>query len=115
MYALPDFKFKSRGHTPYFTYRSPKKHGTILRFAWIGGFSAATQLVRRLAVGGQASKLRLLWIRCGTGDPLLELNRKFPHELRGNGYIVKAVETSGAGIWPVWQRDLASFVQLLFR
>ena len=36
-------------------------------FAWIGGFSAPALFVQRPAVGGQTSKLRLLWISCGTG------------------------------------------------
>jgi len=65
-------------------------------------------------VSGQASKLRLLWIGCGTGDPLLESNRKLIEELQGNGYTVKAVETPGAHVWPVWDRNLVDFVQLLF-
>lgn len=45
-------------------------------FAWVGGFSAAAQFVQRPAASGHANKLRLLWISCGTGDPLLEANRK---------------------------------------
>jgi enterochelin esterase family protein len=83
-------------------------------FAWIGGFSAAAQFVRRPAASGPASKLRLLWISCGTGDQLLELNRKLVRELRAKGYTVKAVETPGAHVWPVWSRNLVDFVQLLF-
>lgn len=83
-------------------------------FAWIGGFSAPAQLIERPAVSGPASKLRLLWISCGTGDSLLEPNRKLIKELREKGYAVKAVETPGAHIWPVWQRNLADFAQLLF-
>lgn len=81
-------------------------------FAWVGGFSAAAQFVP--TVSGQAGKLRLLWISCGTSDPLLEANRKFTAELRTKGYTVKAVETPGAHIWPVWDRNLVDFVQLLF-
>jgi len=83
-------------------------------FAWIGGFSAAAQFVQRPRVSGQASKLRLLWISCGVGDPLLEPNQKLIRELQEKGYAVKAVETPGAHIWPVWQRNLADYVQLLF-
>jgi enterochelin esterase-like enzyme len=83
-------------------------------FAWIGGFSAAAQFVPRPAVSGQTSQLRLLWISCGTGDPLLEPNRKLIQELQAKGYYVKAVETPGAHIWPVWQRNLVDFAQLLF-
>ncbi len=83
-------------------------------FAWIGGFSAPAQFVQRPTVSGPASKLRLLWIGCGMGDPLLESNRKLIEELRAKGYNVRAVEKPGAHIWPVWQRDLVDFVQLLF-
>ncbi len=83
-------------------------------FAWIGGFSAAAQFVQRPAITGQTSQLRLLWISCGTDDPLLEPNRKLIRELQAKGYHVKAVETPGAHIWPVWQRNLVDFAQLLF-
>jgi len=55
-----------------------------------------------------------LWISCGTGDSLLEPNRKLVKELQEKGYAVKALETPGAHIWPVWQRNLAEFVPLLF-
>jgi len=92
---------------------SSGKDGSV-EFAWIGAFSAATPFVRQPAVSGQVSKLRLLWISCGTEDGLLESNRKFIQALQKNGYTVKAVETPGAHIWPVWQRNLASFAQLLF-
>jgi enterochelin esterase-like enzyme len=83
-------------------------------FAWIGGFSAAAQFVPRPAATGPASKLRRLWISCGTGDALLESNRQLIRELQAKGYQVQAVERPGAHIWPVWQRNLADFVQLLF-
>lgn len=83
-------------------------------FGWIGGFSAPAQFLQRPAMSGHASKLRLLWIGCGTGDALLESNRKLIEDLQGKGYTVKAVEKPGAHIWPVWQRDLVDFAQLLF-
>jgi enterochelin esterase family protein len=83
-------------------------------FAWIGGFSAPAQFVQLPATSGHASKLRLLWIGCGTGDALLESNRKLIEDLQGKGYTVKAAEKSGAHIWPVWQRNLVDFAQLLF-
>jgi enterochelin esterase family protein len=83
-------------------------------FAWIGGFSAPAQFVERPATSYEAVKPRLLWIGCGTGDSLLESNRKLITELKVKGYQVKAVETPGAHIWPVWQRNLVDFAQLLF-
>ena len=83
-------------------------------FAWVGGFSAPAQFLERPAASGPASKLRLLWIGCGTDDSLLEPNRKFIAELRTKGYTVQGAEVPGAHVWPVWQRDLVDFVQLLF-
>jgi len=83
-------------------------------FSWVGGFSAAAPFLERPGVSGPARKLRLLWISCGTGDSLLEPNRKLVKELQEKGYAVKALETPGAHIWPVWQRNLAEFVPLLF-
>jgi enterochelin esterase-like enzyme len=83
-------------------------------FAWIGGFSAATPFVRRPTTSGRVRKLRLLWMSCGTGDVLLDFNRKFVKELQEDGYAVTLLETPGMHIWPVWQRDLVNFVQLLF-
>jgi len=83
-------------------------------FAWVGGFSAPVYFVRLPTVSGRATKLRLLWISCGTEDALLEPIRKFIKELHEDGYAVKQVEIPGAHIWPVWQRNLADFVQRLF-
>ena len=83
-------------------------------FAWIGGFSAPAFFVQHPDISGQATRLRLLWVSCGTGDSLLESNRKLIEELQAKGYMVKAVETPGAHIWPVWDRNLVDFVQLLF-
>jgi len=83
-------------------------------FAWVGGFSAPAYFVRLPTVSGRATKLRLLWISCGTEDALLEPIRKFIKELHEDGYAVKQVEIPGAHIWPVWQRNLADFVQRLF-
>ena len=96
-----------------FGLNSAGKDGTG-SFAWVGGFSAPAQSIALPAANGEAAQLRLLWISCGTADPLLEPNRKFVGQLKGKGYAVKAVETPGAHIWPVWQRNLVDFVELLF-
>jgi enterochelin esterase-like enzyme len=96
-----------------FGLNSAGKDGTG-SFAWVGGFSAPAQSISLPAANGEAAQLRLLWISCGTADPLLEPNRKFVGQLKGKGYAVKAVETPGAHIWPVWQRNLVDFVALLF-
>jgi enterochelin esterase family protein len=83
-------------------------------FAWVGGFSAAAQWVERPTARGEQAQLRLLWISCGTGDSFLAPNREFTEELKERGYVVKSVETPGAHIWPVWDRNLVDFAQLLF-
>lgn len=88
--------------------------GGMGSFAWVGGFSAPAMSVERPEASGEQAQLRLLWISCGTEDPFLEPNRKLIAELKAKGYAVKAVETPGAHIWPVWDRNLADFVQLLF-
>jgi enterochelin esterase family protein len=83
-------------------------------FAWVGGFSAPAQLVQRPALSGEAQKLSLLFIGCGTGDPFLEPTRKLIADLQAKGYSVKIAEKPGAHVWPVWDRDLVDFVPLLF-
>jgi len=93
---------------------NPTSNNAPGAFAWVGGFSAAAQFVPTPALSGDAARLRLLWVSCGTADSLLEPNRKFIADLKAKGYAVKAVETPGAHIWPVWDRNLAAFVQLLF-
>lgn len=83
-------------------------------FAWVGAFSAPAQFVQQPAVNGGSARLRLLWISCGTADPFLKPNRKLIEELKGKQYAVRAVETPGAHIWPVWDRNLVNFAKLLF-
>lgn len=83
-------------------------------FAWIGGFSAADAFVPRTSARDSANELQLLWMSCGTEDWLLNSNRKLVGNLKESGYEVSLTETPGAHSWPVWQRNLAEFVQLLF-
>jgi enterochelin esterase-like enzyme len=88
-------------------------------FAWVGSFSAGGMLEDNDAAfpGVDAklnSKLRLLWIACGTEDPLIESNRKFREWLASKGVKFAPVETPGMHTWMVWRRNLAAFVPLLF-
>ena len=94
-------------------FNRPGKDGAS-QFAWVGSFSTPAMFLPPLEAKAQTAKLRLLWIACGAGDSLLEPNRNLVKELVARGYAVKAVETPGAHIWPVWQRNLADFAQLLF-
>jgi enterochelin esterase-like enzyme len=89
-------------------------------FAWIGSFSAGGMLEDYNA--GYPSldskvndKLRLLWIACGTDDPLIDENRKFREWLTSRGVKFTAIETPGMHTWMVWRRNLAAFAPLLFR
>jgi enterochelin esterase-like enzyme len=90
------------------------------RFAWIGAFSSG-RLGEDFNAGFPAldakanSKLRLLWIACGTDDRLIAPNRKFREWLASKGVQHTDIETPGAHTWMVWRRNLAAFVPLLFR
>ena len=92
----------------------------VSRFAWIGSFSAGGMLEDYDAAfpaldSRVNSKLRLLWIACGTEDQLIENNRKFREWLASKGVKFTAVETPGMHTWMVWRRNLAAFGPLLFR
>ncbi len=89
-------------------------------FAWVGAFSSGG-LGEDLNVTFPAldekanSRLRLLWIACGTDDRLIEANRKFREWLTSKGVKHTDIETAGAHTWMVWRRNLAAFTPLLFR
>ncbi|MDQ3686642.1 MAG: alpha/beta hydrolase-fold protein [Acidobacteriota bacterium] len=88
-------------------------------FAWIGAFSSGG-----LGENFDASfsgldakantRLRLLWIACGTEDRLIDSNRKIRDWLKSKGVEHTYIETSGAHTWMVWRRYLADFAPLLF-
>jgi enterochelin esterase-like enzyme len=90
------------------------------QFAWIGAFSSGglyddfDAMFPALSSKSNA-RLRLLWISCGKDDHLIEVNRKLIDWLNSKGIRHTSVETSGSHTWMVWRRNLASFVQLLFR
>lgn len=88
------------------------------KFAWVGGFSSA--LVDAAASfpaldANTSSKLRLVWIACGTEDGLIGANRTFREWLATQNVRHTAIETPGAHNWLVWRRNLAAFAPLLFR
>jgi enterochelin esterase-like enzyme len=90
------------------------------KFAWIGAFSSGG-LDEDFAVdfpsldSSANSKIRLLWIACGTDDGLITINRSFREWLKSKGIRHDDVETPGAHAWMVWRRNLASFAPQLFR
>jgi enterochelin esterase family protein len=92
------------------------------RFAWIGSFSGALIMYGQpfgkwfpdLKVRAD-SRVRLLWLACGTEDFLLGVNRNYKEWLKTNEVPFTAVETPGAHAWQVWRRNLTEFVPLLFQ
>jgi enterochelin esterase family protein len=90
------------------------------RFAWIGSFSAGAigddfdQTFPSLDSKAN-SRLRLLWIACGTEDRLIDVNRTFREWLKSKSVEHAAIETPGLHSWRVWRRNLASFAPLLFQ
>jgi enterochelin esterase-like enzyme len=90
------------------------------RFAWVGSFSAGGlgDDFNKTFPGLNSdanSKLKLLWIACGTDDFLVEANLKFRTWLDSKGVRYTGIETPGMHTWMVWRRNLASFAPLLFR
>jgi enterochelin esterase-like enzyme len=88
-------------------------------FSWVGGMSAG--LPRNADFSTMFHKtdfehsLHLVWVACGTDDPLITPNRAFVAWARGRGYPVSAVETPGAHAFPVWRNNLLQLAPLLFR
>ena len=91
------------------------------QFAWIGAFSSGG--IDREEFGTQFpgvdaatnSKLKTLWIACGTDDELIKINRKFKGWLKDKNIQFTDVETPGAHTWMVWRRNLTAFAPLLFK
>ena len=96
------------------------------KFAWIGAFSSALsflddrrteQLFPNLAspiTNPGSLAPRLLWISCGTEDPLLPSNRSFVAWLKQRGVSLTAVETAGGHTWLEWRDRFVQLAPLLF-
>ena len=89
------------------------------KFAYVGGFSAAVHrpaFIKSLPVmTPKAANLKVLWVACGTGDGLIEPNRKLATYLKSQDLPVTAIETPGLHTWPVWRDNLTHFAPLLFQ
>jgi enterochelin esterase family protein len=83
-------------------------------FAWSAGFSAAVPFVQRSQTQSGNRRSVHFFISCGNIDWLIDLNRNLATDLKQQGHSVKFKETDGGHIWPVWQRNLFDFAQLLF-
>ena len=62
------------------------------------------------------SRIRLMWIACGTADGLLGVNRQFKEYLKSKGVKFTDVEIPDVGhVWPLWRQNLTDLAPLLFR
>jgi enterochelin esterase family protein len=96
--------------------------GNLDLFASVGAFSGAGRnLDLKTSFGGALvdaatanSRLKLLWIGCGTEDRLLASSQAFHEALAGAG--IRHVWFGGPGSheWQVWRKHLHEFAQLLF-
>jgi enterochelin esterase family protein len=89
-------------------------------FGWIGSFSAGGMpddfdATFPTADSKETARLRLLWIACGTEDPLIGPNRTFRQWLTAKGVRFLPIETPGMHTWMVWRRNFVAFAALLFR
>jgi enterochelin esterase family protein len=89
------------------------------KFAYVGAFSAgglpevyANEFPSLDAKSGL--QLKTLWIACGTGDSLIEPNRKLKAWLKSQNVPFTDIETPGAHTWMVWRDNLIHFAPLLF-
>jgi enterochelin esterase family protein len=88
-------------------------------FAWVGSFSSGglrdnfdTEFPGLDASAN--TKLRVLWVACGTDDSLININRDIDHWLKASKGIKHTdTETRPAHLM-VWRRNLVSFVPPFF-
>ncbi len=115
------------------------------QFAWIGSFSGAYVMwpgARGATAGGDGrggrgapsvdpaaiarnfpsldaksnSRIRLLWIACGTEDSLMGVNRQFKEWLDSKGIPLSYHEIPDfAHVWPLWRQNLTDLAPLLFQ
>jgi enterochelin esterase-like enzyme len=90
------------------------------KFAWIGAFSSGgipEDFQKDFpSLDAKANQqLHLLWVACGTEDPLITLNRNLRAWLLAKGVKHTDIETPGMHSWMVWRRNLSEFAQLIFR
>jgi enterochelin esterase-like enzyme len=93
---------------------------TLDKFAWIASFSAgglSEDYDKEFpSLDSSAnSKLKVLWIACGTDDRLIVPNRKVRAWLTSKGIHHTEIETPGMHTWMVWRNNLVAFAPLLFR
>jgi enterochelin esterase family protein len=62
------------------------------------------------------SKIRMLWIACGTADSLIGVNRQFKDWLKSKDVRFTELEVPEvAHVWPLWRQNLTDLAPLLFQ
>ncbi len=62
------------------------------------------------------SKIKMLWITCGTADSLIAVNRQFKDFLRAKGVQFTELESPDVGhVWPYWRQNFTEFAQKAFQ
>lgn len=62
------------------------------------------------------SRIRMLWIVCGTADGLIGVNRQFKDWLRSKSVQFTDEEVPDVGhVWPLWRQNLTDMVPKLFQ
>jgi enterochelin esterase family protein len=62
------------------------------------------------------SKIRMLWIVCGTADGLIGVNRQFKDWLRSKNVQFTEQEVPDVGhVWPLWRQNLTDMAPRLFQ
>jgi enterochelin esterase family protein len=62
------------------------------------------------------SRIRMLWITCGTADSLIAVNRQFKDWLRSKKIEFTEEEAADVGhVWPYWRQNFAAFAQKAFQ
>ncbi len=95
------------------------------KFAWIGEFSAGllsdkdfdmdSLLPGIITPNNLNSKLKLLWIGCGTIDPRYPGHLAVVDQLKKKGIRYQFHDTPGGHEWKVWRVELAGFMENLFK
>jgi len=62
------------------------------------------------------SRIRMLWIVCGTDDGLIGVNRQFKDWLKSKNVTFTEQEVPGmAHVWPLWRQNVTDMVPRLFQ
>lgn len=92
------------------------------QFAWVGAFSAGlgeSDFAKEFPSLSpkSVSRLRVLWIACGTNDHVVgPFNKKFRAWLAQKNIPYTRIETPGGmHTWMVWRGNLVAFAPLLFK